>query len=128
MTSETIEVSIPVGDMPTRQRNKIINAILKKSFLSLHSSFPGEEGDGEISGRGYSRQPLEFSLAEAAQVRNTNILTFKDLPAVTVSHIGIWDAKSGGELWWRAEIPQPEQFFERNIAEYGMGTIIVRIR
>lgn len=131
MTSQSgslLEVSLPIGDMPISRRNRILDAILKTAFLSLHTSFPGEEGDGEISGRGYSRQPITFSLSESGQSRNTNTVQWRDMPATTISHIGIWDSKEGGVLWWRAELPQPEQFFERNIAEYGEGMIIVRIR
>jgi hypothetical protein len=69
-------------------------------YLALFTSDPGEAGGGtEVSGGSYARQSFSGSVAGDTFTATANI----DFPAATanwgtVSHVGIFDAASGGNL------------------------------
>lgn len=87
--------------------------ILEKAFLaqdfsiaarwcSLHSADPGKTGANEAGGGPYVRQsadsytPVDDS-GNSKRVRNAIVLSFQ-VPAGTYTHIGLWDAQSGGNF------------------------------
>lgn len=67
-------------------------------YASLHSSDPGGNGAGEISGGSYSRKAVTFGAASGGVASSTGTITFQDMPAVTVAFVGLWDAASGGNF------------------------------
>jgi hypothetical protein len=87
--------------------------ILEKAFLgqdfqiatrwcSLHSADPGKTGQNEAAGGPYGRLSADQYTAvddsgTAKRVRSAAILSFQ-VPAGTYTHIGIWDAQSGGNF------------------------------
>lgn len=58
------------------------------AFVSLHNGDPGSSGSNEISGEGYTREAPSWGTASNGQVQAT--MTF-DLPATTVTHVGVWN-------------------------------------
>ena len=69
--------------------------------LALHTADPAEDGSGaECSGGSYARQAITFNAAHATNgtIDNSSAEEFTNMPACTVSHIGIWDAASSGNL------------------------------
>lgn len=68
--------------------------------VSLHTDDPGSTGANEVSGGSYSRQePANgWTLAVGGDVFNDGPVEFVDMPAVTVSHIGLWE-DDGSFLW-----------------------------
>ena len=69
-------------------------------WLALYSTPPGEEDEGtEISDPGYARQQLTFGPAADGIAATTAAVTFGPFTtAVTITHWGIRDAESGGNL------------------------------
>ena len=88
--------------------NKIIDKILNATnfteptsvYVSLHTSNPGENGASEVTGGTYSRTVASFSAGANKTTSNDVIIEFDGMPATTVTHIGLWDAASGGNFWW----------------------------
>jgi len=60
-------------------------------YVSLHTADPGETGANEVTGGAYARQSGAFGAAAAGAVANTATIDFTTMPAVTVTHVGIWD-------------------------------------
>ena len=69
-------------------------------YVSLHTGDPGITGASEAAGGSYARQLANASFAAAAsgaKATNANI-DFAVMPAATITHVGIWDAVSGGNF------------------------------
>lgn len=70
-------------------------------FISLHiGAGPGETGTptNEVTGGGYSRQPGQFGPAALSVAKNSANVAFTNMPATTVTQVGIYDAATGGNL------------------------------
>lgn len=96
--------------------------ILEKSFLgqdfqvtehwcSLHTADPGKTGQSETAGGPYTRLSLaQFTAVDsdgaAKRVRNVPPLFFQ-VPAGTYTHLGMWDAVSGGNFLGGGALSSP---------------------
>lgn len=88
--------------------NKILDHMLRGTaftppatvYLSLHSADPGETGTSEISGGGYARQAISWNAPSAGSMTNSADINFTNMPAVTVTHVAIWDASTAGNVLW----------------------------
>lgn len=88
--------------------NKIIDMILRNTsftpattlYVSLHTADPGNTGASEVTGGSYARQTITFSAASNKTTTNIADVTFANMPATTVTHVGIFSAVSGGTFWW----------------------------
>lgn len=72
-------------------------------YLSLHTASPTDTGGSEVTGGSYARQAITWSAASSPAGTKTNnaVVTFTAMPAVTSTHIGIYDASSAGNLlYW----------------------------
>lgn len=87
----------------------IINHMLRNAaftpvatiYTSLHTADPGETGASEVTGGSYARQTVTLSAASGGgATSSTNQLDFTNMPAVTVTHVGIWDALTAGNFYW----------------------------
>lgn len=67
-------------------------------YVSLHTADPGLTGTNEVSGGSYSRTAVTFSAASSGATANTGAVTFSNMPSVTVTHVGIWDASTAGNF------------------------------
>lgn len=77
------------------------------THISLHTADPGSSGGNEVSGGSYARQQVTASGWNAASdglVDNANQIDFADMPDVTVTHFGIFDAATGGNFLWGDEL------------------------
>lgn len=68
--------------------------------LSLHSALPSGTGSNEITGGAYARQTFTAtnSTGGAGAAENEAAITYTGMPAVNVSHVGVWDAATGGNF------------------------------
>ena len=88
--------------------NKILDHMLRGTaftppaavYVSLHSADPGETGANEISGGGYARQQVTFNAPSGGSMTNSNLLRWDNMPAVTVTHVALWDAPTLGNPIW----------------------------
>ena len=70
-------------------------------YVALYTSNPGPGDTGtEVSGGGYARQQATFNVASGGQITNDADIIFPVATASwgTVTHIGIRDASTGGNL------------------------------
>lgn len=69
-------------------------------FVSLHTASPGETGSpsNEVSGGSYARQTASFNTAASGSTSNSANIAFSNMPAVTVTHVAIYDALTTGNL------------------------------
>lgn len=68
-------------------------------YVSLHTSSPGEAGSAasEVTGGQYQRALAQFGAATTAgSTSNSNTLAFAGMPAVTVTHVAVYDGPAAG--------------------------------
>jgi hypothetical protein len=98
--------------------NKILNAIFKRTaytgpsnfYLALFTSDPGEAGTGtEVSDSAYKRQPIIFGNIIDGAISNTNVIEFATASTDygTITHVGIYDSQSGGNLLFYKKLTTP---------------------
>ncbi|HEX6938818.1 MAG TPA: hypothetical protein VF158_05360 [Longimicrobiales bacterium] len=66
------------------------------THISLHTADPGVSGTDEVAGGSYARQPVTWGSAAGGVKSNSNQLVFNIPPGTTITHVGGWDAASGG--------------------------------
>jgi hypothetical protein len=67
-------------------------------YVSLHTADPGLTGANEVSGGSYARQSFTFDAASSKASQNAAAISFTAMPAVTVTHVGVWDASTNGNF------------------------------
>lgn len=88
--------------------NALLNAVFNATafglagdpFISLHTADPGETGANEVAGGSYARQQAAFGAAAGGATDNNANIDFATMPAATITHVGVWDAVSGGNFLW----------------------------
>lgn len=78
-------------------------------YVSLHTANPTDGATGaEVSGGSYARKVATFSTAATnagvTTASNTAAIIWTNLPSTTLSHIGIWDAVTGGNLLYHSPL------------------------
>lgn len=73
-------------------------------YTSLHTADPGETGSSEVTGGSYVRKSTTFSAASGGTTSNTAQLEWTNMPAVTVTHVGLWDALTAGNFLWSGSL------------------------
>lgn len=86
----------------------------KQMYLALFLTNPNEDGAGtEVEYEGYKRLAINFSEpavdANGVTIKNSEILTFATAPVDVgnVTHIGIMDSLTGGNMWAYSEPVDP---------------------
>ena len=78
-------------------------------YIALYTSDPTDADSGsEVSGGSYARQSAAFDVAAAGATQNSADITFPQATADwgTVTHIGIRDAATIGNLLWHGPLSQ----------------------
>jgi len=103
-------------------------------FLALYISDPTDDDIGtEIAGGGYARQPITFGLPEQiggrGQITNNAQITFPNATANwgTISHWGVRDAATGGNLLTYAPVPTPKLIESGDEAKFNVSAITVAV-
>ena len=90
--------------------NLLLDSVLRDGrpvYVSLHTGEPGEDGSAEVLGEGYARQRVAFGRARDRVSLNDGQTEFPDMPDVSVTHIGLWDAAHGGAFLWGSDRIDP---------------------
>ena len=77
------------------------------TYVALFTATPNDAGGGtEVSGGSYARTAVTFSAASGGATSNSATVTFPTASASwgTVTHIGIFDASTGGNLLWHGAL------------------------
>jgi len=85
--------------------NKLLDHTLRNTsytpattvYLALYVGSPTDTGSGgtEVA---VTRQAATFGAAASGTVSNSSSISFTSMPVVTVTHTGIFDASTGGNL------------------------------
>jgi hypothetical protein len=102
--------SFVVAAMSDYLETKVLDYVLRDTadwapsaiFLSLHTDTPGDGDGNEVSAGAYTyaRQAITFNAAHATAgtATNSSVEEFTNMPAAAVTHIGLHDAVSAGNL------------------------------
>ena len=102
--------------MSSHLANKVLDAIVNNQsvvypnvYLSLHTDNPGDTGLNEVTAgeNTYARKetaPADWASADDKEVVTSSAFEWNDMPGVTVTHIGVWDALSTGNFLWGGEL------------------------
>ena len=97
-------------------------------YVALYTAAPSDAGGGtEVSGNGYSRQAVTFDAATsgAGTTSNTGAVTFTAAGGDwgTITHIGIHDASSGGNLLWHGTLTVSKTVSDGDTIQFATGNI-----
>jgi hypothetical protein len=96
-------------------------------YVSLHTADPGETGANEVTGGGYARQQVTFNAPSAGSMTNSNLLRWNNMPAVTITHAGLWDAASAGNPLWFGPLSAAVTLSAGSAFEIAAGSLTVTI-
>ena len=95
-------------------------------YLALYTSAPGAGDTGtEVSGGGYARQAVTFNPASGGQVVNSADVVFPAATASwgTITHIGVRDAATGGNLLYYAALSTTKTIAEGDQIKFPAGQL-----
>lgn len=97
-------------------------------YVALYTAAPDDTGGGtEVSTGGYARQSVTFDAASSpgGTTSNNNVVSFTASGAGygTVTHIGIFDNVSGGNLLWHGSMTASKTVADGDTLEFSIGNI-----
>lgn len=110
-------------------RNKVMDDLLSgEVFISAHVSDPGLGGANEIANTtatAYARQSVTNGFALAVDGGKVSIVEvqFDEMPESTVTHLGVWSAKTGGDFIWGAELLKRRELGDGDTLKFKRGGI-----
>lgn len=114
--------------------NKILDKVFRAvdftvtaRYTSLHSANPGETGASEITGGSYARQLTTFIVAAGGATENDAAITYTNMPAVTISHVAIWDAATLGNCLWTGALTTPKTLNAGDTFQIPIGDLDVTL-
>tara|TARA_R110002020_G_scaffold215449_1_gene422639 strand:- start:2184 stop:2573 length:390 start_codon:yes stop_codon:yes gene_type:complete len=100
-------------------------------YLSLHSSDPTDDDGGEITAGSntYVRQAITFAAAHATTgvIASNSVETFSDMPGVTVTHMGLHDAETDGNLLFHSALAASKTVAAGDTVQFASGAITVTL-
>jgi len=99
-------------------------------WVALFTTNPTDADTGtELSGAGYARQPITFEAAVAGAAGNDALVEFGPATASwgTITHIGIYDAVTGGNLLLHGTLAVPRVVGDTDKAIFVAGTLTISI-
>jgi hypothetical protein len=129
-----------MAEMSNYLENAMLNATLNNTafttvatpYISLHTADPTDDGSGaEVSGGSYARTSASFATAAGT---SGSIATDADVtfPTATdgwgtVTHIGIWDASSAGNLLYHTALDASKTIDSGDIFKITSGNLTVTL-
>ena len=97
-------------------------------YVGLFTAAPNDAGGGtEVSGSGYARQAVAFDAATsgAGTTSNTGAVTFTAAGGAwgTITHIGIFDASTSGNLLWHGSLTVSKTVADGDTLQFAVGNI-----
>lgn len=101
-------------------------------YLALYTAAPSDSGGGtEVSTGGYARKSVTFSAASTpgGTTSNSNTVSFTASGANygTVTHVGIFDALTTGNLLWHGAMTASKVVNDGDTLEFSIGNIDLTI-
>lgn len=97
-------------------------------YVALYTAAPSDAGGGtEVSGNGYARESVAFDAATSGTgtTSNTGIVSFTASGGNwgSITHIGIHDAASAGNLLWHGSLAAAKTVNDGDSLEFSVGNI-----
>ncbi len=98
-------------------------------YLSLHTGDPTDDDGAECSGGSYARQLCAFDAAHATggNTANTDAETFSNMPACTVTHIGVHDHVSAGNLLFHTAVTTEKAVLAGDTISVAIGAVTITL-
>jgi hypothetical protein len=101
-------------------------------YVALYTAAPSDSGGGtEVSTGGYTRKSVAFDPASSpgGTTSNTGAVSFTASGANygTVTHIGIFDNSTGGNLLWHGALTASKTVNDGDTLEFSIGNIDLTI-
>ena len=101
-------------------------------FVALYTAAPSDSGGGtEVTTGSYARQSATFGAAAtpAGNTSNTNEISFTASGAGfgTVTHVGIFDSVSGGNLLWHGQLLVSKTVLDGETLKFGIGNLVLTL-
>ena len=101
-------------------------------YVALYTAAPSDSGGGtEVTGNGYARQAVTFAAATSpgGTTSNTGAVTFTASGGNwgSITHIGIHDALSSGNLLWHGAMTAAKTVNDGDTLEFSIGNIDLTI-
>ena len=127
-----------MAEMSNYLETTVLNYVLRNTadwaptsvFLSLHTADPTDAGTGaEVSGGSYARQTCAFDAAHATNgsTANTDAESFTVMPACTVTHIGVWDAATSGNLLFHTAVDTSKTVLAGDTISVAAGAVTITL-
>ena len=118
--------------------NALINATLRATaytspaavYVALFTSDPTDAGSGtEVSGGAYVRKAVTFSAPSNGVTSNSADVTFDQATANwgTVSHLGIFDASTSGNLLYHTPLTSSKTIETGDIFKIATSSLVVTL-
>lgn len=98
-------------------------------FLALYTSSPTDTNIGtEVLAPSYARQPITYTRL-ASDLSNSNAITFATATETwgTVTHIGVLDAVSLGNLIWHGPLDSSKLISQGDIITFPIGASVLNL-
>tara|TARA_R100000664_G_scaffold31751_1_gene45716 strand:- start:424 stop:810 length:387 start_codon:yes stop_codon:yes gene_type:complete len=127
-----------MSEMSNYLENALINHTLRNSalsapsavYVSLHTANPDEDASGaELSGSSYARQAATFGAPSNGVSTTSADINFPQATGSwgTVSHIGIWDASSSGNMLYYTALDASKTIATGDILKIAAGSLTVTL-
>ncbi len=118
--------------------NKILDHVLGSSALAQPSalyvalstgSFNDDASGTELSGNGYSRKVITFGTASSGSIASNSAVEFDTATGDqgTISHFGIFDASSGGNLLYHGAFSSSKVISTGDVLKIASGSLTVSL-
>ena len=97
-------------------------------YVALYTAAPSDSGGGtELSGSGYARESAAFAAATSGTGTTSNsgavVFTADGGDWGSVTHMGIHDASSSGNLLWHGALAAAKTVLDGDSLEFAVGNI-----
>lgn len=101
-------------------------------YVALYTAAPSDAGGGtEVSTGGYARQAVTFNAAAspAGTTENAGVVAWTASGADygTVTHMGIFDALSGGNLLWHGALTASKVVQDGDTVQFNAGNLALTL-
>lgn len=101
-------------------------------YLALFTAAPSDAGGGtEVSGSGYSRKAATFNAASspAGTTSNSAVVSWTAAGGSygTVTHVGIFDASTAGNLLWQGALSVSKTVNDGDTIQFSAGNLTLTL-